>query len=108
MLPIIPPPFKTGLARILLFGLSGMVSQFVADLFGPQPTRWLNGVPGVPIAQTLALTPIAVLILIGVVEGVSPSMEGGPDEACQSLRAILRPLVRPRCSVPASGGSDLG
>lgn len=99
VLPIITPPFVIGLALILLFGLSGTVTQFVADLLGVQPTRWLYGMPGVLIAQTLAFTPIAFLVLIGVVEGVSPSME----EAAQTLRAnrwqtfrtVSLPLMRP-------------
>lgn len=99
VLPIITPPFVIGLALILLFGQSGSVTQFVADLFGLQPTRWLYGMPGVLIAQTLAFTPIAFLVLIGVVEGVSPSME----EAAQTLRAsrwqtfrtVSLPLMRP-------------
>jgi len=99
VLPIITPPFVIGLALILLFGLSGSVTRFVADLFGVQPTRWLYGLPGLLIAQTLAFTPIAFLVLIGVVEGVSPSME----EAAQTLRAnkwqtfrtVSLPLMRP-------------
>lgn len=99
VLPIITPPFVIGLALILLFGLSGSVTQFFADLFGIKPTRWLYGMPGVLIAQTLAFTPIAFLVLIGVVEGVSPSME----EAAQTLRAnrwqtfrtVSLPLMRP-------------
>ena len=99
VLPIITPPFVIGLALILLFGLSGSVTVFFADLFGTQPTRWLYGAPGVLIAQTLAFTPIAFLVLIGVVEGVSPSME----EASQTLRAnrwqtfktVSLPLMRP-------------
>ncbi len=99
VLPIITPPFVIGLALILLFGLSGSVTQFAADLFGVQPTRWLYGMPGILIAQTLAFTPIAFLVLIGVVEGVSPSME----EAAQTLRAnrwqtfrtVSLPLMRP-------------
>ncbi len=99
VLPIITPPFVIGLALILLFGLSGTVTVFFADVFGVQPTRWLYGLPGILIAQTLAYTPIAFLVLIGVVEGVSPSME----EAAQTLRAdrwqtfrtVSLPLMRP-------------
>lgn len=99
VLPIITPPFVIGLAIILLFGLSGAVTQFVADLFGLQPTRWIYGLPGIFIAQLLSFTPIAFLVLIGVVEGVSPSME----EAAQTLRAskwqtfrtVSLPLMRP-------------
>ncbi len=99
VLPIITPPFVIGLALILLFGLSGSITVFLADVFGTQPTRWLYGLPGIAIAQTLAYTPIAFLVLIGVVEGVSPSME----EAAQTLRAsrwhtfrtVSLPLMRP-------------
>lgn len=99
VLPIITPPFVIGLAIILLFGLSGAVTTWVADLFGVRPTRWVYGLPGILIAQVLAFTPIAFLVLIGVVEGVSPSME----EAAQTLRAnrwqtfrtVSLPLMRP-------------
>lgn len=99
VLPIITPPFVIGLAIILLFGVSGTFTTFFADLFGTVPTRWIYGMPGVFIAQLLAFTPIAFLVLIGVVEGVSPSME----EAAQTLRAnrwqtfvtVSLPLMRP-------------
>jgi iron(III) transport system permease protein len=55
--------------------------------------------PGIVLAQTLAYTPIAFLVLIGVVESISPSLE----EAGQTLRAkplqvfetISLPLMRP-------------
>lgn len=99
VLPIITPPFVIGLAIILLFGQSGTVTRFVADLIDVTPGRWVYGLPGVLIAQLLAFTPIAFLVLIGVVEGVSPSME----EAAQTLRAnrwntfrtVSLPLMRP-------------
>ena len=99
VLPIITPPFVIGLALILMFGLSGGVTEFFANLFGIPATRWMYGHWGLIIAQTLAFTPIAFLVLIGVVEGVSPSME----EAAQTLRAtkwqvfrtVSLPLMRP-------------
>ncbi len=99
VLPIITPPFVIGLAVILLFGRAGAVTQFAADLFDLPAGRWIYGLPGIWLAQTLAFTPIAFLVLIGVVEGVSPSME----EAAQTLRAtswrtfttVSLPLMRP-------------
>jgi iron(III) transport system permease protein len=99
VLPIITPPFVIGLAIILLFGLSGTVTTGVAAALGIEPSRWIYGMLGVLIAQVLAFTPIAFLVLIGVVEGVSPSME----EAAQTLRAnrwqtfrtVSWPLMRP-------------
>jgi len=99
LLPIITPPFVIGLAIILLFGLSGSVTQFVAAQLGLEPTRWVYGFSGVLIAQLLSFTPIAFLVLIGVVEAISPSLE----EAAQTLRAgawetfrsVTWPLMRP-------------
>ncbi len=99
VLPIITPPFVIGLAVILLFGRSGIVSQLLWTVFEIRPSRWIFGLPGIWFAQTLAFTPIAFLVLIGVVEGVSPSME----EASQTLRAsdwrtftsVSFPLMRP-------------
>jgi len=99
VLPIITPPFVIGLALILLFGRSGVVTQFAADLMGMRPGRWVYGFVGIWIAQTLAFTPVAFLVMIGVVQGVSPSME----EAAQTLRAspwqtfstVTLPLMRP-------------
>jgi iron(III) transport system permease protein len=99
VLPIITPPFVIGLALILLFGRSGAVTSLLADLFGLPRTRWLYGLPGVFLAQVLAFTPIAFLVLIGVVQGISPSLE----EAAQTLRArrwttfrtVSWPLMRP-------------
>ena len=99
VLPIITPPFVIGLALILLVGRSGVITTFVADLLNIEPGRWLYGFPGVLFAQVLSFTPISFLVLIGVVEGVSPSME----EASQTLRAnrwktfinISLPLMRP-------------
>ena len=83
ILPIITPPFVIGLALILLFGRSGAVTQALAALFGIEPGRWLYDLIGIWMAQVLSFTPISFLVLIGVVEGISPSVE----EASQTLRA---------------------
>jgi iron(III) transport system permease protein len=99
VLPIITPPFVIGLGLILVFGRSGLVNQFAEWAFGLQLGRWFYGFPGLIVAQLLSFTPIAFLVLIGVVEGVSPSME----EAAQTLRAnrwrtfadVSLPLMRP-------------
>ncbi len=99
VLPIITPPFVIGLAVILLFGRSGAVTALLDWALGISPSRWIYGFTGVLLAQLLAFTPIAFLVLIGVVEGVSPSME----EAAQTLRAsswrtfttVSLPLMRP-------------
>ncbi len=99
ILPIITPPFVIGLAVILLFGRTGAITGILADLFDAPRTRWIYGLPGVFLAQMLAFTPIAFLVMIGVVQGISPSLE----EAAQTLRAkawttfatVSLPLMRP-------------
>ncbi|MCF6302403.1 MAG: ABC transporter permease subunit, partial [Devosiaceae bacterium] len=99
IIPIITPPFVIGLALILLFGRSGTVTDLLNTYFDIPKTRWLYGFWGIYLAQLLSFTPIAFLVLIGVVEGVSPSME----EASQSLNAnrwqtfrlVSFPLMRP-------------
>ena len=99
LLPIITPPFVVGLGLILLFGRAGIVNQFLEYAFEIEPTRWFYGVLGVWIAQLFAFTPIAFMIMRGVVQGVAPSLE----EAAQTLRAdrrqtfltITLPLLKP-------------
>ncbi|WP_409350615.1 ABC transporter permease [Variovorax sp. Sphag1AA] len=99
LLPIITPPFVVGLGLILLFGRAGVVNQLLESAFGIEPTRWFYGMPGVLVAQLFAFTPIAFMIMRGVVQGVAPSLE----EAALMLRADRRrafftvtlPLIKP-------------
>lgn len=99
ILPIITPSFVIGLGLILIFGRAGLVNQILFALFGIEGGRWIYGLQGVWLAQMFAFTPTVFLVLIGVVEGVSPTME----EAAQTLRAsrwhtfatVSLPLMRP-------------
>ncbi len=99
VIPIITPPFVIGLALILLFGRTGAVTQLFADMFGIEKSRWIYGFSGVYLAQMLSFTPIAFLVLIGVVEGVSPSMEEASQtldaDRWQTFRYVSLPLMRP-------------
>ncbi|MBI1779063.1 MAG: iron ABC transporter permease [Proteobacteria bacterium] len=99
VLPIITPPFVISLAIIVLFGRTGLVTGWLDALFGLGRSRWIYGLPGVLISQLLSQTPLAFLVLIGVLEGVGPSLE----EATQTLgasrwhcfRTVTWPLIRP-------------
>lgn len=99
LLPIITPPFVVGLGLILLFGRAGVANQFLEWAFGIPPTRWFYGWFGVWLAQTFAFTPIAFMIMRGVVQGVAPSLE----EAARTLhaspqqvfRTVTLPLLKP-------------
>ena len=99
ILPIVTPPFVIGLALILLFGRAGMVTNWLAVHAGIPRSRWIYGIWGIGIAQVLAFTPIAFMILAGVLAGISPTLE----EAARMLRAspwrifhsVTWPLLRP-------------
>ena len=99
LLPIITPPFVVGLGLILLFGRAGLANQFLEWAFAIPPTRWFYGLFGVFLAQLFAFTPIAFMIMRGVVQGIAPSLE----EAAQTLRAsrsqtfftVTLPLLKP-------------
>jgi iron(III) transport system permease protein len=99
VLPVITPPFVIGLGIILICGRSGIVNAGLEQWLGVPPTRWIYGLPGILLAQLFAFTPVAFLVLVGVVEGVSPTLE----EAGQTLgarpghvlRTVSLPLMAP-------------
>lgn len=99
VLPIITPPFVIGLALILLFGRAGVISTFLYEWFAIPRSRWLYGLPGVLLAQVLAFAPIAFLVLIGVVQGISPSLEEASQtlgaKRWQTFRTVTWPLLKP-------------
>ena len=99
IIPIITPPFVIGLALILLFGRTGTITELFSIFFGTEKTRWIYGFGGIYLAQMLSFTPIAFLVLIGVVEGVSPAMEEASQTLdatrWQTFRYISLPLMRP-------------
>jgi iron(III) transport system permease protein len=99
VLPIITPPFVIGLGLILIFGRSGVVNQLADSLFGLQLGRWIYGFNGVWLAQVFSFTPTAFLVLIGVVEGISPAMEEASStlraSRMRTFRAVSLPLMLP-------------
>ncbi|MBC8791803.1 MAG: iron ABC transporter permease [Tagaea sp. CACIAM 22H2] len=99
ILPIITPPFVISLAIIVLFGRTGIVTWFLEVAFGIPPSRWIYGLPGVLISQLLSQIPVAFLVMIGVVEAISPSLEEASQtlgaSRWQTFRTVTWPLLRP-------------
>jgi iron(III) transport system permease protein len=99
ILPIITPPFVVGVAIIVLFGRTGLVTGWVADLFDLRPSRWVYGLPGILMAQTLAFAPITFLVLLGTVEAINPTLEEASRtlgaRRLQTFRTVTWPLLRP-------------
>lgn len=99
VLPVITPPFVIGLAIILICGRSGVVNALLDSWLGIPPARWIYGLPGLLLAQLFAFTPIAFLVLVGVVEGVSPTLEEAGQTlgggSAHVLRTVSLPLMAP-------------
>lgn len=95
LLPLITPPFVFAFALTYWLGRRGIITY---DLLGLN-NNVLFGVTGVAIAQVLAFTPVAFLILRGSVQGLNAALE----EASATLRAspwctfyrVTWPLLRP-------------
>ena len=99
ILPIVTPPFVVGLGVTLMMGRSGYVTELMVDWFGLTNTNWLYGFTGIWLAQVLAFTPMAFMILDGAIKTIHPSLE----EASYTLRAsrwqtfngVFVPLLKP-------------
>lgn len=95
ILPIITPPFVLGLAMVYLFGRQGFVTHSVLGL----STTVFSGMLGLSIAQILAYTPIAFLLLQGVVRAMDVALEEASETLGASnwytLRTVIWPLARP-------------
>ncbi|WP_237386851.1 ABC transporter permease [Xenorhabdus sp. Sc-CR9] len=99
ILPIVTPPFVVGLGVTLMMGRSGYITEFLSTWFGLTNTNWLYGFTGIWIAQVLAFTPMAFMILDGAIKTIHPSLE----EASYTLRAnryqtffhVFIPLLKP-------------
>ncbi|MDX7985957.1 iron ABC transporter permease [Xenorhabdus sp. 12] len=99
ILPIVTPPFVVGLGVTLMMGRSGYITEFLSIWFGLTNTNWLYGFTGIWLAQVLAFTPMAFMILDGAIKTIHPSLE----EASYTLRAnryqtffyVFMPLLKP-------------
>ena len=95
LLPIITPPFILAFAMIFIFGRRGLLSYQILGI----SSNAIFGIPGVALAQILAFTPIAYLVIRGAVASLDPALE----EASQTLgadrwtlfRSVTWPLLRP-------------
>ncbi|MCP4295892.1 MAG: iron ABC transporter permease, partial [Proteobacteria bacterium] len=112
ILPIITPPFVVGLSLILIFGRSGSINDLLVYLFGAggvfvpegsqgffERSSYIYGYAGIFLAQTLGLTPVSYMMLVGMVSAINPALE----EASLTMRAsrwqtfknVTFPLIRP-------------
>ncbi len=95
MLPIISPPFVVALSAILLFGRQGLITR---GLLGIKDFE-IYGFHGLVLVQVLSFFPIAFLMLVGLLQGIDPSVEeASRDLGASKLKvftSVTFPLVIP-------------
>jgi len=94
MLPLFAPPFMVAFAYILMFGRQGLITKTLLGL-----DVNIFGWHGLWLVQTVAFFPLAMLIIMGVLEAINPSLEHaarnlGADELTV-VRTISFALARP-------------
>lgn len=94
LLPLFAPPFMVAFAYILMFGRQGLITRTLLGL-----DVNIFGWHGLWLVQTVAFFPLAMLIIIGVLEAINPSLEHaarnlGADE-WTVVRTITLALARP-------------
>jgi iron(III) transport system permease protein len=99
ILPIVTPPFIVGLGVTLMMGRSGYVTELMVTWFGLTNTNWLYGFTGIWLAQVLAFTPMAFMILDGAIKTIHPSLEEASytlrANRYQTFRRVFLPLLKP-------------
>ena len=99
ILPIITPPFVVGVAIIVLFGRTGVLTVWGADLLDVRPSRWVYGLPGILMAQVLSFAPVTFLVLLGTLEAINPTLEEASKtlgaRSLTTFRTVTWPLLRP-------------
>ncbi|WP_080875748.1 ABC transporter permease [Oceanobacillus timonensis] len=102
ILPVISPPFVIALSAILLFGRGGFISETLLGIEGAN----IYGLHGLILVQTLTYFPVAFLVLAGLLQSISPSLEEASDNLgstkWQTFKKVTLPL-----SVPGVGNAFL-
>ncbi|WP_018651028.1 ABC transporter permease [Actinobacillus capsulatus] len=98
VLPMVTPPFVVSLGITLMLGRSGYLTGFLVEYFGFS-ANWLYGFTGIALSHTLALTPMAFMILEGTLKSSNVVLEEASytlrANSLQTFRFALLPLLKP-------------
>ncbi|WP_051681494.1 ABC transporter permease [Virgibacillus alimentarius] len=73
LLPLVAPPFIFSLSLMILFGRSGIVTDYVSDLFGGQFS--IYGFWGVVVAQIIGYFPIGYMLIESTMRNSNADLE---------------------------------
>lgn len=96
LLPLVAPPFIFSLALIILFGRSGVVTEFINTMFGTEFS--IYGFKGVVIAQILGYFPIGYMMVESTLRNMNPNLEYAAQDLganqWKTLGGITLPLAK--------------
>lgn len=99
-LPFIAPPFVAALVLVLLFGRAGLVTRALEEVLGLPASRALYGLPGLWLAQMLAFSPVAYLIVRTALVGLNPALEESARTMGASAGFTFRRVTLPLLARP--------
>jgi iron(III) transport system permease protein len=98
-LPMLAPPFMIALAAIMLLGRNGVITRGVLEpVLGPGSVQ-IYGFGGLVLVQTLTFFPLSMLLLLGTLAGIDPSLEEAAQSQGAPPRRVFRDVVLP-LSIP--------
>lgn len=96
LLPLVAPPFIFSLSLIILFGRSGVVTNFIGDVFGLQFS--IYGFGGVVTAQIIGYFPIGYMLVDSTFRNMSADLEYAAQDLganqWKTLGGITLPLAK--------------
>jgi iron(III) transport system permease protein len=94
ILPLFSPPFMVAFSYLMMFGKNGLITTHV---FGLRVS--IFGWHGLWLSETIAFFPVAALVMEGVLESISPSLEyAGRNLGATGFtlfKTVTLPLARP-------------
>lgn len=96
LLPLVAPPFIFSLSLIILFGRSGVVTDFIGDTFGVEFS--IYGFWGVVIAQVIGYFPIGYMLIESTLRNMNPNLEYAAQDLganqWKTIGGITLPLAK--------------
>jgi iron(III) transport system permease protein len=94
-LPMLAPPFMIALAAIMLLGRNGVITRGVLEpLLGAGAVQ-IYGLGGLVLVQTLTFFPLSMLLLIGTLSALDPSLEEAAQSGGASSWRVFTRVVLP-------------
>lgn len=96
LLPLVAPPFIFSLSLIILFGRSGIVTDYISNLFGGQFS--IYGFWGVVVAQIIGYFPIGYMLIESTMRNMNADLEYASQDLganqWKTIGGITLPLAK--------------